>query len=455
MDATQHSDLADSKGSAKAWSVSDQKLTHAQWASGSSAAFSALALAYAIWLTEPRLMFGLSCVAVCTMVAFLVTSYTNQARQAVIIPVLWAGAALGLGSLDGGTTGLAFAAVIWPLLGAGAAGIALINGISASLCVTATLLFLTPLLPSGPAFAASSWVPMIPKFLVIWISAVLALAICGRAGGVIAKVRQASRDQAKQALDSRDAAQAETRIAQAETQDRARFMAEMSHEIRTPLNAILGFADTMREGIFGPLPKGYEDYPGLIHTSGSHLLDLVSDLLDISKIEAGRYEVRLEDIRLDQFLFEATALSSGAARSAGVQIRHEVGLPVTVRGDARAMRQIAFNLLSNAIKFTPKDGTITLRIRPDQASNQAILEIADDGAGISPADLARIGQPWAQGDNQSRANSRVVRSSGLGLAVVKRLTELQGGRFWLESTLGQGTTAKVSLPFANLDQPTA
>ena len=107
------------------------------------------------------------------------------------------------------------------------------------------------------------------------------------------------------------------------------------------------------------------------------------------------------------------------------------------------------------MKDPPKYGTITRRIRTDQASNQAILEIADDGAGSSPADLSRIGQPWAQGDNQSRANSRVVRSSGLGLAVVKRLTELQGGRFWLESTLGQGTTAKVSLPFANLDQPTA
>jgi len=398
-------------------------LTPAQWASGSSGALAALALAYAIWLAEPRLIFGLSCVAFCAMAAFLVTSYTNQARQAVVIPILWA--------------------------------VALINGISASLCVAATLLVLTPLLPAMPSLTGSSWVLLLPKILVYWISAALALAICTRAGGVIQKVRQASRDQAKQALDSRDAAQAETRVAQAETQDRARFMAEMSHEIRTPLNAILGFADTMREGVFGPLPKGYEDYPGLIHTSGSHLLDLVSDLLDISKIEAGRYEVRLEDIRLDQFLFEATALSSGAARSAGVQIRHEVGLPMTVRGDARAMRQIAFNLLSNAIKFTPKDGTVTLRIRPDPSRDQAILEIADDGAGISPADLARIGQPWAQADNQSRANSRVVRSSGLGLAVVKRLTELQGGRFWLESTLGQGTTAKVSLPFANLVQPTA
>lgn len=453
MDATRHSDLADSKVGGKAWTVSDQPLTPAQWASGSCAALAALALAYAIWLGEPRLLLGLACVAICTMTAFLVTSYTNQARQAVIIPVLWAGAALGLGSLEGGTNGIAFAAVIWPLLAVGAAGVALINGIAAALCVAVALLILAPLLPSNVNFTAGSWGALIPKLLVLWASAALALAICARAGGVIERVRRAARDQAKQALDSRDAAQAETRMAQAENHDRARFMAEMSHEIRTPLNAILGFADTMREGVFGPLPKGYEDYPGLIHTSGSHLLDLVSDLLDISKIEAGRYEVRLEDIRLDQFLFEAIALSSGAARSAGVQIRHEVGPPISVRADARAMRQIAFNLLSNAIKFTPKDGAVTLRIRPDAEGRQACLEIEDDGAGISPADLARIGQPWAQGDNQSRANSRVVRSSGLGLAVVKRLTELQGGRFWLESTLGKGTIAKVSLPYANSDKP--
>ncbi len=455
MDATQHSDLADSKVGEKAWSVSDRPLTAAQWASGSSAALAALAVLYAISLGEPRLIFGLSCVAACTLAAFLVASYTSQARQAVVIPVLWAGAALGLGSLEGGAAGLAFAAVIWPLLASGAAGVSVINGITASVCVAGALMVVTPLLPAGPSFAPASWVPFIPKLLAFWVSAALAWAICARTGGVIEKVRQASREQAKQAFDSRDAAQAETRIAQAETQDRARFMAEMSHEIRTPLNAILGFADTMREGVFGPLPKGYEDYPGLIHTSGSHLLDLVSDLLDISKIEAGRYEVRLEDIRLDQFLFEAIALSSGAARSAGVQIRHEVGPPVTVRGDARAMRQIAFNLLSNAIKFTPKDGSVTLRIRPDRLTKQACLEIEDDGAGISPADLARIGQPWAQGDNQSRANSRVVRSSGLGLAVVKRLTELLGGRFWLESTLGKGTIAKVSLPYADLEAPSA
>jgi signal transduction histidine kinase len=455
VDCLQHSDLADSKGREKAWSVSDQVLTPAQWASGSSAVIAALGLAYAVWLAEPRLIFGLSCVAFCSMAAFLVSSCTNQARQAVIIPILWAGAALGLSSLEDGSTGFAFAASIWPLLAAGASGLALINGISASLCVAATVLVLTPLLPAGPSFMASALGALIPKFLVIWISAALALAVCSRAAGVIEKVRQASRAMAQQALRSRDAAQAETIVAQAETLDRARFMAEMSHEIRTPLNAILGFADSMREGIFGPLPKGYEDYPSLIHTSGSHLLDLVSDLLDISKIEAGRYEVRLENIQLDQFLFEATALSSGAARAAGVQIRHEVGLPATVLGDARAMRQIAFNLLSNAIKFTPKDGTITLRIRLDQANNQAVLEIADDGAGISPMDLARIGQPWAQGDNQGRINSRVVRSSGLGLAVVKRLTELQGGRFWLESTLGLGTIAKVSLPLAHLGEPKA
>jgi cell cycle sensor histidine kinase DivJ len=112
------------------------------------------------------------------------------------------------------------------------------------------------------------------------------------------------------------------------------------------------------------------------------------------------------------------------------------------------LRQIAFNLVSNAIKFTPKGGSVTLRIRLDQTHSEAVLEVEDTGSGISPADLARIGQPWAQADNQGEANARVTRSSGLGLAVVKRLAELQGGRFWLESRLNVGTLAKLALPLS-------
>jgi cell cycle sensor histidine kinase DivJ len=308
------------------------------------------------------------------------------------------------------------------------------------------LAILSPVLPTPEARSAEGVAELSTIGVSLAITGAMTLAICLRVGGVIERVRASAKVMTQEAARRRDLAQAEAQLAQRESHNRARFMAEMSHEIRTPLNAILGFADTMREGVFGPLPKGYEDYPGLIHTSGSHLLDLVSDLLDMSKIEAGRYEVQLGPIRLDQFLFEAIALSSGSAQMAGVQIRHEVGPAVEVVADSRAMRQIAFNLVSNAIKFTPKDGLVTLRIRVDETKTQAIFEVQDDGAGMSAADLARIGEPWAQGDNEERANSRVVRGSGLGLAVVKRLVELQGGRFWLESTVGQGTVAKVSLP---------
>jgi hypothetical protein len=142
-----HPNLADSESSEKAWFVSDQPLTPTQWAGGSSAALAALALAYAIWLAESRLIFGLSCVAFCTMAAFLITSYTNQARQAVIIPILWAGAALGVGSLATGETDFAFAAVVWPLLAAGAAGV--LTGFAAS----AAGLTSVPGTAAGPAAA--------------------------------------------------------------------------------------------------------------------------------------------------------------------------------------------------------------------------------------------------------------------------------------------------------------
>ncbi|GIU68039.1 sensor histidine kinase [Candidatus Phycosocius spiralis] len=389
---------------------------------------------------------GLMFVAMLTGVVALWT--INQAQQSMIIPILWAVAALGLWCADASAVGASYSAMIWPLLGAAAAGVSLGNGLAASLCVGVMIALLSPALPPPDARSSDGLAEFSTIVVSLAITGAMTLATCLRVGGTIERVRATAQAMTQEAERRRDLAQAEAHFIQRESQNRARFMAEMSHEIRTPLNAILGFADTMREGVFGPLPKGYEDYPSLIHTSGSHLLDLVSDLLDMSKIEAGRYQVQLESIRLDQFLFEAIALSSGTAQVAGVQIRHEVGPAIEVMADNRAMRQIAFNLISNAIKFTPKGGLVSLRIRLDAPNGQAVIEVKDDGAGMTAADLARVGEPWSQGDHEERANSRVIRGSGLGLAVVKRLIELQRGQFWLESTLGQGTVAYVSLPLS-------
>jgi signal transduction histidine kinase len=420
--------------------------TPIRWATAVACLLSGILVLLASSEIYTRFWFGSGLMFVATLAVVIVTWTVNQAQQAIVTPILWAAAALGLWCADASVAGASYSAMVWPLLGAAAAGVSLSNGLAASLCVGVMLAILSPVLPAPEARTAEGLVEFSTIGVSLAITGTMTLAVCLRVGGVIERVRASAQAMTQEAARRRDLAQAEAQLAQRESHNRARFMAEMSHEIRTPLNAILGFADTMREGVFGPLPKGYEDYPGLIHTSGSHLLDLVSDLLDMSKIEAGRYEVQLGPIRLDQFLFEAIALSSGSAQVAGVQIRHEVGPAIEVVADSRAMRQIAFNLVSNAIKFTPKGGLVTLRIRLDEAKAQATFEVQDDGAGMSAADLARIGEPWAQGDNEERANSRVVRGSGLGLAVVKRLVELQGGRFWLESTVGQGTVAKVSLP---------
>ena len=443
---TEHLSLAKSTANPISTAPSKRAWTPIRWATAVACLLSGILLLLASPEIYTRFWFGAGLMFVATLAVLIVTWSVNQAQQAMVIPILWAAAALGLWCADASAAGASYSAMVWPLLGAAAAGVSLSNGLAASLCVGVMLAILSPVLPAPEARSSEGLVELSTIGVSLAITGAMTLALSLRVGGVIERVRASAQAMTQEAARRRDLAQAEAQLAQRESHNRARFMAEMSHEIRTPLNAILGFADTMREGVFGPLPKGYEDYPGLIHTSGSHLLDLVSDLLDMSKIEAGRYEVQLGPIRLDQFLFEAIALSSGSAQMAGVQIRHEVGPAVEVVADSRAMRQIAFNLVSNAIKFTPKGGLVSLRIRLDDDNAQAIFEVQDDGAGMSAADLARIGEPWAQGDNEERANSRVVRGSGLGLAVVKRLVELQGGRFWLESTIGQGTVAKVSLP---------
>jgi signal transduction histidine kinase len=229
---------------------------------------------------------------------------------------------------------------------------------------------------------------------------------------------------------------------------RARFMAEMSHEIRTPLNAILGFADTMRVGVFGPLPPRYAEYAAHIHDSGSHLLDLVSDLLDLSKIDAGRYRLNPTPVDLGAMAQEAVRLSSGSAREKGVQLRVASGAAAKVEADARALRQMLLNLLSNAVKFTPAGGRVVVRAQP-LADGGGLIEVADSGVGLTPEQLARVAEPYAQADNQPPG----ARGTGLGLALVKRLAELHGGRFELQSAPGEGTSARIVLPARPPESP--
>jgi cell cycle sensor histidine kinase DivJ len=237
-----------------------------------------------------------------------------------------------------------------------------------------------------------------------------------------------------------DAARAE---AEAQNRAKSRFLANMSHELRTPLNAVLGFADIMRQRLFGPLPDRYADYAASIHEAGAHLLDLINDVLDVSKIEAQKYQLTPEVLDARDPVAAAMALVRPLADDKGVSLTGVLPPePLTVTADRRALKQMALNLLSNAVKFTPPEGSVTVTL--GAIGPYLELVVADTGSGIAPEDLKRLGRPFEQaGDGDQRA-----RGTGLGLSLVRSLAELHGGRLTLDSTLGEGTAATVRLPVA-------
>ncbi len=233
--------------------------------------------------------------------------------------------------------------------------------------------------------------------------------------------------------------------AEAEARDsgKTRFLANMSHELRTPLNAVLGFSDIMRQRIFGPLPQKYADYADSIHEAGGHLLDLINDVLDVSKIEAERYELSRETFDAREVVSAAVALVRVTANDKGVFLSSLVPeQPLGVDADKRALKQITLNLLSNAIKFTPSGGSVTLTL--DVIGPYLELVVSDTGVGIAARDLKRLGRPF----EQAGAVEQKVQGTGLGLSLVRALAELHGGRMSLESTLGEGTAVTVRMPVA-------
>lgn len=231
--------------------------------------------------------------------------------------------------------------------------------------------------------------------------------------------------------------------ADAVAQSRLRFLASVTHELRTPLNAIIGFSDMMQNEVFGPAghPK-YKEYSEHIRDSGLHMLDLVSDLLDMSKIEAGKFTIEPKLIEVRPLLDECVSMVSGAAASAGVQLNCEADRGLYVTADRRAIKQAVVNLLSNAIKFTLSEGTVSLSAREEEGGLQIV--VADTGVGIPAADLERVGKPF----EQVASVKNLHKGTGLGLSLVKALTELHGGRMEIESALGDGTTVTLHVPSA-------
>ncbi len=225
-------------------------------------------------------------------------------------------------------------------------------------------------------------------------------------------------------------------------QAKSEFLANMSHELRTPLNAIIGFSEIMESGMFGPLgAKKYREYCHDIHQSGQYLLDVINDILDMSKIEAGRMRLDLKEIELDRFLKDAMRVVSKRADDKQLKLSSDVPRGIRLSADHRALKQIALNLLSNAVKFTPEGGRIIVRARA--AGGFIRITIADTGIGIPKDALAKLGRPFEQ------VESRLTKShqgSGLGLAIAKSLTELHGGTMRIRSTLDRGTIVSLRLP---------
>ncbi|HET8727551.1 MAG TPA: PAS-domain containing protein [Alphaproteobacteria bacterium] len=224
---------------------------------------------------------------------------------------------------------------------------------------------------------------------------------------------------------------------------KSRFLAHMSHELRTPLNAIIGFSDIMRSGLFGPLggPK-YDEYAHLIFDSGRHLLDLINDVLDMSKVEAGRYEISPVPLDPGEAARDAVRLMKGWAGEAGIHLRLVLAddLPAAA-ADRRAIRQVLLNLLSNAVKFTPRGGQVTFAVEP--ADGMLCFVVKDTGIGIPAADLSRLGRPFEQAEHRPLDKPP---GTGLGLALSKALVELHGGRLAIDSVEGVGTTVSFTLP---------
>jgi len=264
----------------------------------------------------------------------------------------------------------------------------------------------------------------------------------GRTASQVARQRRAlaaSLDQNVQLLSVLEEKSQELVVA---SKHKSEFLANMSHELRTPLNAIIGFADVLAQKMFGELNEKQSDYLGDIGTSGRHLLDLVNQILDLSKVEAGRMELEPSAFAPAETIRGAIAFLRDRAAAHGIELVAEIpaDLP-TVTGDERKIRQVLLNLLSNAVKFTPDRGRIAIAARA--ANSELLISVRDTGIGIPLADQPAVFEEFRQ---VGQPSDRSREGTGLGLTLAKRFVELHGGRIWVESEVGKGSTFSFAIP---------
>jgi signal transduction histidine kinase len=230
---------------------------------------------------------------------------------------------------------------------------------------------------------------------------------------------------------------------------KSEFLANMSHELRTPLNAVIGFSEVLQDRLFGDLNEKQAEYVADIHTSGRHLLALINDILDLSKIEAGRMELQVSSFALSEVLQNSVALLRERAMRQGISLGLEVDPSAgVIEADERKLKQVLFNLLTNALKFTARGGHIDVSARGD--GDEVLVSVRDDGIGIAAADRARIFEEF-----QQVGQSQLQEGTGLGLALSRRFVELHGGRLRVESQLGKGSTFTFTLPRSRAPGPGA
>lgn len=246
-------------------------------------------------------------------------------------------------------------------------------------------------------------------------------------------------DKLREAEAATEAAKAEAEVAKGQLEQRTTFFAQTSHELRTPLNAIVGFADMMRNAVFGPLPDRYQEYATLIHEGGQNLTLIVDDVLDLARLEAGRYEIHADIISLTDMAYEAVHFMRDEASRKQIELELVGPDDVEAFADSKTVRQIALNLISNALKFTPAGGRV--EVAALEAPGGALLAVSDTGVGISPEELTRLSRTFEQG-----GAGKKQKGAGLGLSVVRAFAELHGGRLDIESREGGGSTIAVFFP---------